>query len=86
MTEYYTREVDENGNITFKLVDFDQVKICGYTLKEVMDILNGLEIERITEIKMTMENLQTLFYKVIEEQREMEEKILGRIFKKVSDK
>ena len=81
MQDYYTREVDENGNITFKSVDFDHVKICGYTLGQVEDILRGLDIERAIGISLTLDNLQILWEKCIDEQRKMQEKYIARKFK-----
>lgn len=50
--------------------------ICGRTIEEVITILNALDIERETEIKMTMKNLRILFEKAKEEEtRLMEEQI-----------
>lgn len=51
--------------------EFDNIKICGKSLQEVVDILNGLEIERMTDIKITMENLSYLFKKIVDEQNKM---------------
>lgn len=31
--------------------EFNNIRICGKSLKEIIDILNGLEIERMTDIK-----------------------------------
>ena len=53
--------------------EFNNIKICGKSLDEVIDILNGLEIERMTDIKMTMENLSYLFKKVIDEQNKVQQ-------------
>ena len=50
---------------------FNEITIYGYSLDEIITILNGLEIERITDIKMTMENLSYLFKKVCDEQNKM---------------
>lgn len=50
---------------------FNEITICGYSLDEIITILNGLEIERITDIKMTMESLSYLFKKVCDEQNKM---------------
>ena len=66
MIEYYTKKTDENGNITFELVNEDNIKILGKSLNEVITILQGLEFERITQIKMTMENLKLLYEKTID--------------------
>lgn len=58
MLEYYRKKDDENGNIIFELVKDEDITILGKSLKEVIDILNALDIEKITNIKMTMENLK----------------------------
>ena len=58
MPEYYRKKEDENGNIIFELVKDGDITILGKSLIEVIDILNALDIERITNIKMTMENLK----------------------------
>lgn len=50
---------------------FNEITIYGYSLDEIITILNGLEIERITDIKMTMKNLSYLFEKVCDEQNKL---------------
>lgn len=47
------------------------IKICGKTVDEIVPILSGLEIERATEITVTMANLRKLYDKLKEEQQEM---------------
>ena len=47
------------------------IKICGKTVDEIAPILSGLEIERATEITVTMANLRKLYDKLKEEQQEM---------------
>lgn len=59
--------------------EFNSIKICGKSLKEVIDILNGLEIERMTDIKMTMENLSYLFKKVIDEQNKIQQMAIKKM-------
>ena len=53
--------------------EFNNIKICGKSLDEVITILNGLNIERMLDIKMTMENLSYLFKKIIDEQNKMQQ-------------
>lgn len=53
--------------------EFSNITICGKNLDEIITILNGLDIERILDIKMTMENLSYLFKKVIDEQNKMQQ-------------
>jgi len=67
--EYYRKKEDENRNIIFEIVKEEDIKICGHTIEEVITILNGLEVERLTGIILTIENVQSLFNRVIEEMR-----------------
>ena len=53
--------------------EFSNITICGKTIDEIINILNGLDIERMLDIKMTMENLSYLFKKVIDEQNKMQQ-------------
>lgn len=59
--------------------EFNNIKICGKSLDEVIDILNGLEIERMTDIKMTMENLSYLFKKVVDEQNKRQQMAIKKM-------
>ena len=59
--------------------EFNNIKICGKSLDEVIDILNGLEIERMLDIKMTMENLSYLFKKVVDEQNKMQQMAIKKM-------
>jgi hypothetical protein len=43
------------------------VTICGRSIDEVISILNGLDIEKETEIDMTMQNLNLLHKKLVDE-------------------
>ena len=52
---------------------FNNMTIKGKTIEEIITILDGLEIEKILEIKMTMENLSYLFKKVIDEQNKIQQ-------------
>lgn len=53
--------------------ELNNIKICGKSLDEVITILNGLNIERMLDIKMTMKNLSYLSKKVIDEQNKMQQ-------------
>ena len=53
--------------------EFSNVTICEKSLDEIITILNGLDIERMLDIKMTMENLSYLFKKVIDEQNKAQQ-------------
>ena len=58
---------------------FNNIKICGKTLDEVVTILNGLDIERMLDIKMTMENLSYLFKKIMNEQNKMQQMAIKKM-------
>ena len=50
--------------------DLKKVKeptICGYSVEEIITILNGLELERKLDIKITMSNLSILAEKLQED-------------------
>ena len=53
--------------------EFSNVTICGKSFDEIITILNGLDIERMLDIKMTMENLSYLFKKVVDEQNKAQQ-------------
>lgn len=53
--------------------EFNNIKICDKTLDEVIAILNGLDMERRLDIKMTMENLTYLFKKALDEQNKWQQ-------------
>ena len=53
--------------------ELNNIKICGKSLDEIITILNGLDIERMLDIKMTMENLSYLFKKVVDEQNKAQQ-------------
>lgn len=53
--------------------EFSNVTICEKSLDEIITILNGLDIERMLDIKMTMENLSYLFKKVVAEQNKAQQ-------------
>lgn len=53
----YERKETEDGYDYYVPYDIEKTTICGKNIREIITILKGLEIERITEIKMCMENL-----------------------------
>ena len=79
MLDYYIKKEDINGNMTFEKVE--DMRICDYTIPEIMDILNGLEIERILGIKMTMENLSELSKKMNEDFNKTLQKSLDNMYR-----
>ena len=58
---------------------FNNMTIKGKTIEEIITILDGLEIEKMLEIQMTMENLSYLFKKVIDEQNKMQQMTIKKI-------
>ena len=58
---------------------FNNMTIKGKTIEEIINILDGLEIEKMLEIQMTMENLSYLFKKVIDDQNKMQQMTIKKI-------
>ena len=58
---------------------FNNMTIKGKTIEEIINILDGLEIEKMLEIQMTMKNLSYLFKKVIDEQNKMQQMTIKKI-------
>jgi hypothetical protein len=68
--------------------DLKKVKeptICGYSAEEVITILNGLELERILDIKMTMKNLQILSEKLQEDFKNALDKSMKNMMNDLGD-
>ena len=53
----YERKETSDGYDYYVPYDIGNTTICGKNIKEIIAILNALELERIYEIKMCMENL-----------------------------
>lgn len=53
----YERKETEDGYDYYVPYDIYKTTINGKSLEEIITILKGLDIERITQIKMCMENL-----------------------------
>ena len=72
--ELYEKKENADGSITYVPFNvnkkIDEMTIMGKTIPEVIDILSGLNIEKMTDIQMTMKNLSYLFNKVMEEQNQ----------------
>jgi hypothetical protein len=58
----------------------EPVTICGKTVDEIVVILNALDLERITDIKVTMSNLDKLYKKLVEDMREANQKAINQVF------
>ena len=59
---------------------FNNMTIKGKTIEEIINILDGLEIEKMLEIQMTMKNLSYLFKKVIDEENKMKQMTIKNMF------
>ena len=72
--ELYTKKENTDGSVTYVPFDvnsaIDKMTICGKTIPQVIQIISGLNIEKMTDIEMTMKNLSYLFDKVMEEQNQ----------------
>lgn len=53
----YERKETSDGYDYYVPYDIEKTTICGKNIKEIMTILGALELERVYEIKMCMENL-----------------------------
>lgn len=80
---FYRMKTNEDDEIVFEKVKEEDITICGKTINEIVTILNGLDIERITGIKMAMENLGDLINKYMEAQMEAQEKIMRKTFEEI---
>lgn len=78
----YERKETEEGYDYYVPYDIEKTTICGKTYREIITILNALELERITEIKMCMENLSK--YKELID-KEMDE-MLRKCFENATNK
>jgi hypothetical protein len=56
------------------------VTICGKSVDEIVVILNALDLEQITDIEVTMGNLNKLYKKLVEDVREANEKAINNAF------
>lgn len=61
--ELYVKEVKDNG-YTFRRVYDDELTINGRTIAEVRDILNALDLEKIEQLELCMENLKEYHKKI----------------------
>lgn len=77
-----------NQKIDEILKDLEELKpttINGYSIEEVITILNGLNLERILDIKMTMENLQILSEKLQEDFKNALDKSMKNMMNDLGD-
>lgn len=78
-------ETDEIVEYAYNLEqEVEKLKITtinGYTIEEVITILNALDLERILDIKMTMENLSILSDKLNEDFNNTLDKSMKNVIK-----
>ena len=78
--DYYKMKIDsDTDTIYFEKVKAEDIRIYGKTIDEIITILNGLDVERITGIKMTMENLSYLYKELQKREYEMQRENLKRM-------
>lgn len=53
----YEKMENTDGTIEYKPYDITKITICGRNIEEVIQILNGLDLEKEKELTLTMENL-----------------------------
>lgn len=86
LLEYYRKKEDiETNNIIFEKVKEEDIKICGRTIKEIINILNGLTLERTLNIQMTMENLDILFKTLMEKDKHAFEEYIKCQLKEITN-
>ncbi len=67
------------------IIKTDTMTICGRSLDEVVTILRGLEVERITGITLTMENMAKLLDFYRREQEKIVKRQMSRLMKGVDN-
>ena len=78
--DYYKMKIDsDTDTIYFEKVKVEDIRIYGKTIDEIITILNGLDVERITGIKMTMENLCYLYKELQKREYEMQRENLKKM-------
>lgn len=81
-TNLYEKIVNENGEEIYKPYDITKTKICGKPLEEVIQILNGLDLEKEKEMLLTMNNLGEWCEMIKEEIKKEQEEAIKKFFNK----
>lgn len=76
---YYRMKTNEDDEVVFQKVKEEDITIMGKSIEEVIRILKGLELERITQIEMTMGNLERYYKFIIDDQEKTVEESLKRL-------
>lgn len=61
----------------------DDIHILGKSVEEMFTILRALEIERVTEIEVTMRNLDKLYDRLRQELQSTNDEAMKRVFESV---
>ena len=72
----YEKIENEDGTITYKPYDISKTTICGRNIEQVIQILNGLDLEKEYEMTLTMGNLDKWGKLIQEDIRKQQEKAL----------
>lgn len=81
----YEKEIDENGVETYKPFDFNNVTICGRKIEQIMQILNGLDLEKENELLLTMENLNKWCEIISEDIKKQQEKVIKNMLDRMNN-
>lgn len=79
-TNLYEKIVNENGEEIYKPYDITKTTICGKKLEEVVDILQGLDLEKQYDLEMTMKNFREWTKEYHKEHNERINQVLSKMF------
>lgn len=86
LLDYYRKKIDDDTDtVYFQRVKEEDIKICGRPLRDAIQILNGLDLEKEKEMKLTMENLGKWCELISQETRQQQEKALKVLLNKGSE-
>ena len=78
----YEKIENEDGTITYKPYDISKTKICGKSIEEIIQILNGLDLEKEYKMTLTMENLGKWCELIQDDIKKQQEKTLKNILER----
>ena len=74
-------KIEKDGEEIYKPYDITKITICGRTIEQVMQILNGLDLEKEKEMTLTMNNLGKWIDMIKKEIEEQQIKAINDFFK-----
>ena len=75
-------EIEENnGNINITPYDISNITICGRKLEQVIQILNGLDLEKEKEMLLIMKNLGKWCELIKDDIRKQQEEAIKNLIK-----